>query len=1441
MSRLVIHLFGGFQIRLGSAAVTEFASNKVRALLAYLAVESNRPHARESLADLLWPESSQADALASLRNALANLRRSIGDHDVDPPFLIITTETIQFNTASDYFLDIVEILRLSEGPHHLPISHQLDHLQRRAAALNVYQGPFLQGFIIADSDVFEAWATLWRERLARAVLEELCWLANYYETCGEYSQALEYAQRQLDIEPWLEEGHRQVMRILAKSGQRSAALAQYESCRHILLNELGVEPAAETQNLYQVICSGELDTLRFGQNLPAPGEPPYRGLRFFDAPDSANFFGRETMTKRLVERVLQMQQRANPQLAVVGTSGSGKSSLVRAGVAPVLRQLGWTVEVITPTTHPLQVLETLDCKGLLVIDQFEELFSQCRDEREREAFLEFVFGSSKPVLLVMRADFYAHCAPYPRLRDVLGTRQEYIGAMDFAGLRRAIEEPARRAGWELEPGLVDLILRDVGMSGPHSPPEPGGLPLLEHALLETWQRRRGRVLTLEGYAEAGGVRGAIAQTADRVFSALSPEDQNLARKVFLRLTELGENTQDTRRRAAFSELRALGVSGPAVENLLDILAQARLLTLREDTAEVSHEALIREWPALQGWLSEDRDGLRLQRHLTESAEAWDRLGRDEGDLYRGVRLARALEWVAQAEHAQDMTWLEREFLQASQERDEREALEREAQRQRALEAAQKVAEAERRRAEEHEQAALRFYLDSQLSYARELAAHSKTKLVLEPDLSTLLALEAVAVLKKAGLPVPWDVQQSIHDVALTSRLVWRKSIPGAQTHQGLFAPDGRRVYGEAHYNLINSKVLMPGEETGEDFFSVPTDSDVIYLNSKVFALDADTGEDLFFIQSNSNGLGFAGDGKYLVAAKFDDLQLGLWDARSGQRMLSIPLPFTKDPFYVIMNAVSPSGRYVLINVDPATGYLIDLEPWFAAGEPAGLVMDLPMKRIDNCSWWCCSVAFSPDSKTFTTGSEKDFAVMLWDVETVKPLRTFTGHIDSPRIDSFSPDGSRLATCGSDNIIRIWEVDTARERMRLSGHSLGMHSVYFSPDGKYLASSGNDALVLLWDANSGQRLMEIHPGGPAYTAVFQPGGERLFVSTIVGIVSMWDISRSGPGELCTVARTHPANWVLSSRDGSRIVEARADGTIVLLETTAFQEMARLFVGSAPCSAIAPGIDLNNKHLAVDIGGRICVWNIPTEQIWMDQPVEDGWERKYVFSPTFSADGTLLATGGYSGKINVWNLVTGKKEFVFSIRLGAVVKCCQFSLNGMYMAVACFANENANGGITWIWNLEEPGKPPLPLKTDLYGSTFLWFSPDNRYLACCGNDPESRIWDVVTGEVHLVLSGHAGVNSTIQYSPDGRYLVTASCDGTVKVWEGESGAELLSYALSKESCNLNAFFTPDGQGVVVFSNDGCYRLLAFQNFDDLLEIVQKRAARDWKPEERRRYLR
>ncbi|HEU0292408.1 MAG TPA: SUMF1/EgtB/PvdO family nonheme iron enzyme, partial [Anaerolineales bacterium] len=442
-----------------------------------------------------------------------------------------------------------------------------------------------------------------------------------------------------------------------------------------------------------------------GQIKPETGESPYMGLRYFDTSDADLFYGREALTDELLRRIQK-----ESFLAIVGASGSGKSSVARAGLIPAWKAATMgTVHVITPTARPLESLaasltresesvtatstlmddlmkdtrssrlyvhKMLSGSGksnlLLVVDQFEETFTLCKDPTERKAFIENLSSLADEgaeqaairVVLTLRADFYHHCAEYEGLRNVLKSHQEYIGAMTQDELREAITAPAETNGWDFQPGLVDLILGDIGT-------EPGALPLLSHALLETWKRRQGRTLTLQGYHAAGGVKKAIAQTAENVYDGLSPEEQAIARGIFLRLTELGEGVQDTRRRVKLEELAQTKEQESAAK-VLKTLADARLVTTEQDSAEVAHEALIREWGTLRKWLDEDRESLRLHRHLTESAAEWQRRGREASELYRGTRLKQIQEWMKG--HSEELSALERGFLKASQNVKRRESL-----------------------------------------------------------------------------------------------------------------------------------------------------------------------------------------------------------------------------------------------------------------------------------------------------------------------------------------------------------------------------------------------------------------------------------------------------------------------------------------------------------------------------------------------------------------------------------------------------------------------------------------------------------------------------------------------------------------------------------------------------------------------------------------------
>ena len=450
---------------------------------------------------------------------------------------------------------------------------------------------------------------------------------------------------------------------------------------------------------------------------------PYRGLEAFDEAHARFFFGREAVTQHLIEAL-----RATRFIAVLGPSGSGKSSVVRAGLLPSLSagvlpfSNCWSHRIFKPGTHPLQelavslggnekedktlehalhLLDSLEtderalhmyvrlslasqpneARCCIVVDQFEELFTLCPNEAERVQFIDIlryaasIAGGQTVLVITMRADFLARATEYTALAEMLSGHQFLISPMDKKDLRRAIEEPAREVGLRFEEGLVDTILNDMGR-------EPGALPLMEHALYQLWEKRReDNLMTLHSYGEIGRVQGALARRAEEIFAAFSPEQQKITRRILLRLMRPGEGTEDTRRRATMSELQTQSEEVQAVEQVVRTLADARLLvTSGDEQVDVAHEALIRGWLRLRQWIDNDRSALRTHHRITEAAQEWRRLNQDEGVLFRGMLLEQAEKW--REGYEETLNQLERDFLNTSVALQEREKREREKHRRR---------------------------------------------------------------------------------------------------------------------------------------------------------------------------------------------------------------------------------------------------------------------------------------------------------------------------------------------------------------------------------------------------------------------------------------------------------------------------------------------------------------------------------------------------------------------------------------------------------------------------------------------------------------------------------------------------------------------------------------------------------------------------------------
>ena len=1223
--------------------------------------------------------------------------------------------------------------------------------------------------------------------------------------------------------------------------------------------------------IYQLVIEGlphnfpPLRTKFTGVEAPTPGEPPFKGLQYFEEADSDLFFGREVLTAKLVNRLRETEFLS----VVIGASGSGKSSLVRAGLIPALKKeemlpdgtqppqgsAGWHVYVITPTEHPLQALATeltreaesvtatatlmddllQDPRSLtlffarqnakehtlLVVDQFEELFTLCRDEFEREAFIDNLLTTlnqgdgNLTLILTLRADFYAHLAQYPELREAVAQQQEYIGPMTMEELRRAIEEPAQRGHWIFEPGLVDLILRDVG-------DEPGALPLLSHALLETWKRRAGHTLTLKGYADAGGVRGAIAHTAESVYQNLSPEEQTIARNIFLRLTELGEGTEDTRRRASFDELLSHAENIDEARSVLNTLAEARLVTLGENTAEVAHEALIREWPTLREWLNQDRESLRLHRHLTEAAHEWELLERDAGALYRGAHLAQAREWAAL--HPNALNTGEKAFLEASNELEQREAREREEQQKRELEAAQRLTETEKARAQEqaHSIKQLRrraMYLVMVLAVAVIAAVAAG---VFANQNATLASANASVAAVAQAEAAARATQQSIAEAnftraeaqrlaaeatnimnesrnSTTAALLTLRSLNLEYTPQGdaallntirlnfpLRAFTGHEnIVTKVAFSPDDKLVLTAGEDNTARLFDVKSG-----LQLQVFSGHT----------AQVNDIAFSPDGKLVLTGSYDQTAR-LWETATGKEIQA----FIGHTNLVITAAFSPDGKHVLTGSEDKTLRLWDMETgrelkeWFIEEPVSGFSPEgayaVGYSEIDNANhvWDIQALAkihsftypgtvgrsnilFSRDGKYLLAGYGKE--IVLSDVASGQEVQIFRGHTDTITGLGFSADEKYVISASFDRTVRLWDIKTGEEIRRFSGHASGAYSVAFSSDGKKILTGGQDGTVLLWDVESRPELPTFNGQDDMYAAAFSPDGKLLATNVIGNELRLWDISN---GQMSWKAQDGGlALWALAfSPDGRYLVSGNMDGVTTLWDAK---------TGKAVRRFTAPGLD--------EINGL-----------------------------AFSPDGKTIVAGGFSQTSTetfapIWEVESGKE--VLRLPLPSIVYIVSFSPDGKYVLTG-----GGGEGVSQLWDARTGAK------LDEFMGGVGVFSPDGKDIITARGST-GFVWDIQTGEEIRRFEGPADGMGPLVYAPDGKTVASATWDGSVRLWDVQTGQELRRYP---QQANY-IVFSPDSKYLVTLSTDGIARFFDV-DYRATMKYLCSILLRDFTNEERAEY--
>jgi WD40 repeat protein len=817
----------------------------------------------------------------------------------------------------------------------------------------------------------------------------------------------------------------------------AAALSEAASGRRL--------PSLDVTTAYVRACAGDVELweerwheLAAQQALENPppeddSPAPYVGLGAFQREDAGRFFGRE----RLVEELLATLSRTR-FVAVFGASGSGKSSLLRAGLLPRLD----SAVLCTPGTRPVdecgrRLAELNGSDPVLVVDQFEEIFTLCRDTKTRASFVRMLADAPCRVVIGVRADFFTHCTGFPELVDALRDGQVTVGPMTAAELQRATVQPAVRVGCALESTLQATIAAEAAA-------QPGVLPLLSHVLLETWRRRRGNTLTLAGFQAAGGLAGALAQTAESVHGSLTERQQLLARSLFQRLTAVGEDTGDVKRLVARDELD----DDPDLRIVLERCTAARLLTADRDGVELAHEALLRRWPRLRGWLEEDKEGLLLHRGLIEATQTWESLGKDPGALYRGVRLTLTRDWAVA--HLDALSTRERSFLHAST-----------------------TAELRRTRRARRLVVALVILLLLAVSEAA-YAMHAEDVAAQQRDvaLSRIVAGKADA-LRRTNSTLAAQLALAAYRLAPTDEA--RASLLGAfplpysrlrghtaHVNTVAFNADGRMVVTASHDGTAKLWDVVEGKEVATLTGHHGT------VNAAAFSPDGHTvataGWDFTARLWNSddragravlnghtrevNAVTFNRDGTLLATASTDQTAK-IWDVRTGAEITT--LRGHTDGLVAV--AFGDSDVVATAGWDHRTGMwrLSDpTHPVFLTGHTAPVV-------------W---LAFSPDGRLLATAGQ-DGEVLLWDTADPRApslLGRITGHDGVVRSVAFRGDGRVLATAGVDQTTRLWDVSAPRSPTQIAvftGHSSAVVSVAFGPDGHTLVTGSDDDTALLW--------------------------------------------------------------------------------------------------------------------------------------------------------------------------------------------------------------------------------------------------------------------------------------------------------------------------------------------------------------------------------------------
>jgi DNA-binding SARP family transcriptional activator/WD40 repeat protein len=1300
----------GARVRvLGSSRIDgqERMGRRDRVVLAALVAARTAVVPADRLAEALYGEQPAPTWRKAVQGSVARLRRALGVRAIE------TTPVGYRLTVGDDDIDARRFESLYQrAVHMIEVGQPARAVPMLREALALFDGEPLADLEDWDPGRDEAARLLElrrqaEERLVEALLAE-----------GRLDEATSAGIALTGREPLREQRWVLLAQALYRADRQADALRAIDRARRLLRDELGVDPGPALVAIQRAVLQHD-PSLKGRDDRTLPGTPtcPYKGLAAYDVEDTEVFFGRSEDIDGCVTQLLR-----TGALAIVGPSGSGKSSLVRAGVVPAVRRREQAVFVITPGPDPVARLAQIPADAAVVVDQLEELFTITADPAQRQAFAQTLARRAVrvPVAVTLRADFVAAVSTVPALARVVQSGLYLLGPMSEAQIRAAIEGPATRAGLRLEPGLVDLLVREVeGQSG--------ALPLLSHALVETWSRRTDRILTVAGYQAGGGVQGAVAATADRVVDHLPPEGRRIARSVFLRLISFSDTGAPVRHRLRRADI----VHDERSAEVVDALLAARLLITDAETIEVAHEALGRAWPRLRTWLDEDREGQRLLRHLAVSAAEWERTGRDPAELYRGARLRTAEEWVAAT--APDLTPTERAFLDQS------------------------VA---RRRAEEEDLAA-RAEIHRRANRRLRWSLAAVVTLLVGALVASLVAVsqqgraeneEREAALR-ALISRSEALRSTRRDLAALLAVEAHRLAPGPYTESALFgtftaSPGVERVVRVDAGHLQAGAIMSDGGTAAlvDQRGSVHLVDDLARGAVTAVLETRHADEAVSYVARSA-------DGRYFAVVSFrvkptgefaDETrdELTVWDVRTGRRRFpDVPLPF--HPGSV---AFSPDGSLVAVGgggdgrvsvYDAATGaHRLDVEPVPRPSDAFLLVSTV-------------AVAFSPDG-SLIIGAEAG-PIRIVDPTTGRVRQ----RIEAPPLTAHyllrvSSDGRSLTTVGVEGVAHydlatrtaLWMAEppggcnslVPAERIGVllcgeySGTVLAIDLATGAIVGRRFDSHQGTVHDLLISPN-GSTLIEVMSSAPVYVQWRLDGGGP--VSSALAKTTLADIAHLNEGVL--VATVSPAEatdsgdvWIIDA-DSGEALDPLAEVTLAV-PTSNPSRLAAVFtdgtVGAYDLdrrSRAGPSIDPGFVPEGVTtIGDRALVWaggrlqSIDLDRAALAPPEVD---QEAVINMAVAPDSNhLLTLDGFYGLLQRRDPHTGDSlgEAISGFNLLA-------ARGGTLVA-------NTSDGQLLVLDPDRLTAVGAPLPAITGPAAAMALSGDGRRLAVLGEDRALRFYDV-----------------------------------------------------------------------------------------------------------------